>query len=127
RLVDLAGRARDLVELTGRQLPVVADRRVADELTDLLRVLRRDLLCDVGKHPADDLARLVEGRQAPPLSPGRETAPPELVVLVEVPLLALREVVTAAREPVLERGKLLVAVDRSEERRGGKEGRSRWA
>src|SRR6185295_91074 len=52
-----------------------------------------------------------ERRQALLLGPGREAAAPELVVLVEVPLLALREVVTAAGEPVLERGELLIAVD----------------
>src|SRR6187551_1160752 len=111
RLVDLGGRVRDLVELAVGELAVVPDRRAPHELADLLRILGRDLLRDVGEHPADELPRLVERRQALLLGPGREAAGPELVVLVEVPLLALREVVTAAREPVLERGELLVAVD----------------
>ena len=60
---------------------------------------------------AHELARLVERRQALLLGPGRQPAGPELVVLVEVLLLALREVVTPAREPLLEGGQRLVAVD----------------
>ena len=84
---------------------------VADELADLLRVLGRDLLRDVVEQAADELAGLLERRQALLLGPGGEAAGPELVVLVEVPLLALREVLAAAREPLLERGELLVAVD----------------
>ena len=45
------------------------------------------------------------------LGPVGEAADPEVVVLVEVLLLALREVVAAPLEALLERGELLVAVD----------------
>ena len=45
------------------------------------------------------------------LGPVGQAAGPELVVLVEVPLRALREVRAAPLEPVLERGERLVAVD----------------
>src|SRR5207237_6849435 len=90
--------------------PVVADRVVADELADLLRVLGGDLLGEVGEHPADERARLLEGRQTLLLGPVREPAGPEVVVLVEVLLLALGEVVAPALEPLLERGERLVAI-----------------
>jgi hypothetical protein len=43
RLPDLMRRRGDEIELFRRQLSVLADGRVADELANLLRVLGRDL------------------------------------------------------------------------------------
>ena len=106
---DLLGRDGDLLELARRELAVVADRGVADELADLLRVLRRDLRDELDEQPVDELARVLERRQRLLLGPVVQAADPEVVVLVEVPLLALREEVAAAREAVLERGERLVA------------------
>ena len=102
---------RDLVELARRQPAVVPDRGVADELADLLRVLRRDLGDELHEEAGDELARVLERRQALLLGPVGEPAGPEVVVLVEVPLLALGEVVAPAGQAVLERGERLVAVD----------------
>src|SRR5204862_358184 len=87
------GLARDLAR---GHAPVVAARRVADELADLLGVLRRDLGNELDEEPAHERARVRERRQRLLLGPSRETAAPEVVVLVEVPLLALCEVVAAA-------------------------------
>src|SRR5439155_5300159 len=111
RLADLDRDVRDRVELLRREPAVVADRRVAHELTDLLRVLGRDLRRDLEEHAADELTDLLEGRDSLLLGPVREAARPEVVVLVEVPLGALGEVVAAPLQPVLERGEVLVAVD----------------
>ena len=69
------------------------------------------LLRDLDEELGDELPRLLERRDALLLGPVGEAAGPELVVLVEVPLLALREVLAAALQPVLERGERLVAVD----------------
>jgi hypothetical protein len=49
------GRVRDLVELAVDELAVVADRRAADELADLLRVLGRDLLATSANIPPTSL------------------------------------------------------------------------
>ncbi len=108
---NLLGRGRDLLELARRELAVLADRRVADELADLLRVLGRDLGHQLDEHAADELARVLERRQRLLLGPGREPARPEVVVLVEAFLGAVREVRAAAGEALLEVGELLVAVD----------------
>src|SRR5262249_33873286 len=110
-LEDLLGRHRDLLELARGEPAVVADRRVADELADLLRVLRRDLRDELDEEPVDETACVLERRQRLLLRPVREAAGPEVVVLVEVPLLALREEVPPARETVLERGERLVTVN----------------
>ena len=110
-LLDLDRGGRDLLELPVREPAVVADRRAANELADLLGVLGRDLVGDVDEHAADELAGVLERRDALLLGPVVQAADPELVVLVEVPLLALREVLTAALEPVLESGERLLAVD----------------
>ena len=61
--------------------------------------------------PPDEPARLLEGREQLLLGPVVQAADPEVVVLVEVLLLALGEVVAAPLEAALERGELLVAVD----------------
>ena len=100
-----------MLELARGQLAVVADRGVADELADLLRVLGRDLRDELQEEPADELARVFERREHLLLGPGGEPAAPEVVVLVEALLLALGEVRAAAGEPLLELGELLVAVD----------------
>ena len=71
-------------------------------------VILRD---ELDEEPADERARVLERRQRLLLGPVSRAAAPEVVVLVEVPLLALREVVAAAGEAVLERGERLVAVD----------------
>ena len=95
----------------GVELAVVADRGVADELADLLRVLGRDLRDELEEEPADELARILERREHLLLGPGCETARPEVVVLVEALLLALGEERAPAGEALLEVGELLVAVD----------------
>src|SRR5207247_1850856 len=71
---DLLRRDGDVLELARRQPPVVADRRVADELADLLRVLRRDLLNEVDEHAARQPARLLARRQRLLLGPVLELA-----------------------------------------------------
>src|SRR4029453_17811091 len=111
RLADLDRDGCDRLQLLGREPPVVGDGRVADARADLLRVLGGDLRGDLDEHLPDELAHLVEGRHALLLGPVGQAAGPELVVLVEVALLALREVLAAALEPVLERGEVLVPVD----------------
>ncbi len=111
RLGDLLRRRADVLELARREPAVVADGRVADELADLLRVLGRDRAGDLDEEAGHQVADLLERRQALLLGPVREAAAPELVVLVEVALLALREVGAAPLQPVLERGERLVAVD----------------
>ena len=102
---------RDEVELARGEVAIRPGRRLADELPRLLGVLRRDGLRGVHEDPADELAGLVERGQPLLLGPVREAAGPELVVLVEVLLLALREVLPAPREPLLEGCELLVAID----------------
>src|SRR5207253_1611756 len=111
RLADLDRDVADGLELLRGQLAVVADGRVPNRLAELLRVLGRDLGRHLDEQAADKLARLLECRQALLLSPVGEAARPEVVVLVEVSLLALGEVLPAALESVLERDELLVAVD----------------
>src|SRR5262249_8616019 len=101
----------DRLELAPRQPSIVADRGVADELADLLRVLRRDLTHEVDEHAAGETTRLLEARQALLLGPVRQAACPEVVVLLEALVLALREVLAAPLETILERGERLVAVD----------------
>src|SRR6476620_1720480 len=110
-LQDLLGGRGDVLELTRSELAVVANRRIADELADLLRVFRRDLPDEVGEHLAGELACFLERRHRLLLGPVRETARPEVVVLVEALVLALREVVAVPLEPVLESGERLLAVD----------------
>src|SRR5207302_3164166 len=56
RREDLLGRGSDLLELARREPAVVADRGVADELTDLLRVLGRDLRDQLDEQAVDQLA-----------------------------------------------------------------------
>ena len=86
RLADLDRDVRDGLQLLRREPAVVADRRVADELADLLRVLGRDLVGDLDEHLPDELAHLLERRHALLLGPVGEAAGPEVVVLVEVAL-----------------------------------------
>src|SRR5262249_2849859 len=84
---------------------------VPDQLADLLRVLRRDLVRDLDEHLPGELAHLLDRRHGLLLGPVRQASAPEVVVLVEVPLLALREVLAAALEAVLQRGEGLLPVD----------------
>src|SRR4029079_9033014 len=63
RLEDLLGGDGDLLELTRGELAVVADRRVPDELANLLRVLGRDLRDQLDEEPVDELAHVLERRQ----------------------------------------------------------------
>src|SRR5205823_14579778 len=106
----LAGRS-DLLELTRGELAVVSDRGVADELADLLRVLGRDLRDELEEEAVHQLAGVLQRWQGLLLGPGRETAGPEVVVLVEALRLALAEEGAPAGEPLLEVGERLVAVD----------------
>src|SRR5436305_962596 len=80
---DLLRRRRDLVELARREPAVVADRGVADELADLLRVLGRYLADQLDEEAADEAAHVLARRERLLLCPVRETAAPEVVVLVE--------------------------------------------
>ena len=64
-----------------------------------------------GKMRTREGARLLEARQDLILGPVRESARPELVVLVEALVLRGRQEGTAAREALVERDELLVAVD----------------
>ena len=61
--------------------------------------------------PLTSVRDVLERREHLLLGPGREAAGPEVVVLVEALVLARGEVRAPAREPLLERGELLVAVD----------------
>src|SRR5262249_57571578 len=108
---DLLAGGGDVLELTRSELAVVADRRVADELADLLRVLGRDLPDELDEHAAGEAARLLQRRDALLLGPVRQATGPEVVVLVEALVGALREVVAAPVEAVVERGECLLAVD----------------
>ena len=76
RRADLLGRDRDELELARGEPAVVADRRVADELADLLRVLGRDLRDELDEEAADERARLLERRQRLLLGPGRRARGP---------------------------------------------------
>ena len=111
RLLDLLRRGRDLLVLARGELAVGARRGGPDELADLLRVLGRDGAGELREDPGRERAHLLERRQPCLLGPVRETAGPEVVVLVEALVLALGEVVAAPLEPLLERGERLVAVD----------------
>src|SRR5205814_736830 len=83
RAEDLLGRRCDVLDLTRAQLPVGPDRRIADELADLLRVLGRKLLREVLERARDECARVLERRQHLLLGPVVQAAGPEVVVLVE--------------------------------------------
>ena len=111
RLADLDRRVGDGLQLARGELAVVTDRSVADELADLLRVLGRDLRRDLDEQAADQRAGVLERREQLLLGPVGQPAGPEVVVLVEVLLLALGEIVAAPLQAALERGELLVAVD----------------
>src|SRR5439155_21275933 len=101
----------DALELARGEPAIVADRRIADELADLLRVLGRQTGRDLDEESAREGARLLERRLTLLLGPVVQAADPEVVVLVEVLLLALREEVAPPLEALLEPGELLVAVD----------------
>ncbi len=76
RREDLLGGGRDLVELARRQPAVVADRRVADELADLLRVLGRDLPDELDEEAARrDCARPRESGAPAPRPSSRARGP----------------------------------------------------
>src|SRR4029077_17458460 len=102
----------DGVELTGRQLPVLAHGGRAAELAHLARVLARDATRDVLEHAAGELARLLELREALVVGPGRERARPVLVVLVEALGRARGEELAPAEQPLLDLAELLLTVDR---------------
>src|SRR5262249_51596113 len=109
--LDLDGRRGHRLDLTRGDTPILASRRLSDELTDAPRVLRRDRLRELDEHTAAERADLLERRQRGLLRPVRETTSPEVVVLVEVALLAGGEVVAPSSEPVVERRERLVAIE----------------
>src|SRR4029077_1092093 len=80
-LADLDRDVRHRVQLLRRKAAVVANGRVADQLADLLRVLRRDLVRDLDEHLPDELTHLLERRDALLLGPVGQAAAPEVVVL----------------------------------------------
>src|SRR5207249_3467443 len=92
---DLLRCGRHVLELARGELAVLADRRVADELANLLRVLRRDLRDELREHLPRELARLLERWHGLLFGPVREASCPEVVVLVEALVPALGEVVAA--------------------------------
>ena len=108
---DLLRRGADRLDLAWREAAVVAGGGLADQLAEPLRILAGDVLRQVGEDRARKRARLLERRHDLVLGPVREPPGPELVVLVEPLVLAGREVVAAALEPVVERRQLLVAID----------------
>ena len=108
---DLLRRGADRLDLAWREAAVVAGGGLADQLAEPLRVLAGDVLRQVGEDRARKRARVLERRHDLVLGPVREPPGPELVVLVEPLVLAGREVVAAALEPVVERRQLLVAID----------------
>ena len=100
------------LELARREPAVVADRgrvRTSSRIFFESSVVISGAIST--KSPPDERADVLERRERLLLGPVVQAAGPEVVVLVEVLLLALREVVAAALEPLLERGELLVAVD----------------
>ena len=109
--LDLDGGRGHRLDLAGSDPAILARRRLPDELADAPRVLRRDRLRELHEDAAAESADLLEGRESGLLGPVREPAGPEVVVLVEVALLAGGEVVAPPREPVVERGESLVAVE----------------
>ena len=112
RGVDLLRSGRDRLDLTRRQATILARRGRAHELADLLRVLERDRLGRARRTRPPPAFRVSSSvRQRLLLAPVVETAHPEVVVLVEVALLARAEELAPAGEPVLERDELLVAVE----------------
>src|SRR5262245_24603052 len=111
RLAHLHGGDRDGLELARGELAVVANRRVADELADLLRVFGRDLAGHLDEEAADEGAGVLQRRLPLLLGPVVQTTHPEVVVLVEAPLLALGEIVAPACKAVLESGERLLTVD----------------
>src|SRR5204863_2545742 len=98
RILDLRGRGRDRLELARAEAAIVADRRRVDALADLLRVLGRELGGDLDEQAARQRADVLERRKHLLLGPVVQAADPEVVVLVEVLLLALREDVAATLE-----------------------------
>ena len=111
RGADLDRGVRDRLDLARREPAVVAGRGLPNELAEPLRILARDRLPEIREDAAGEAARLLEPGQHLILRPVVEPAGPELVVLVEAAVLAGREVGAAARETLVERHELLVAVD----------------
>src|SRR5687767_8083833 len=111
RGLDLNRCRGDRLDLARGEATIVASRRLPDELAHPARILRRDRLREVDEDSAAERADLLERGQRRLFSPVGEAATPEVVVLVEVLLLAGREVVAPAAEPVVEAGQRLVAIE----------------
>src|SRR5688572_11235256 len=109
--LDLHGGRSDRLDLTRSKAPVVAGRRLSDELTHAAGILGRDGLREIDEDAAAERTDLFERRQSRLFRPVREAAAPEVVVLVEVLLLAGREVVAPAAEATVEGRQRLVAVE----------------
>ena len=119
---SVAERRERGADLLGRRPPTCSSSRGVSLRSSRIAALRTSsriffessvVICadELDEHPADELARVLERREHLLLGPGREPAGPEVVVLVEALVLALGEVRAPAREALLERGELLVAVD----------------
>ena len=109
--MDLLGGGRDGLDLARGELAVLTGRGLPDELPDLLAVLGRQRLRELGEDAAGELAGLLQRRQQLVLGPVVEPTGPELVVLVEVLLLAGGKVFATAGEPLLDSEDVLIAVD----------------
>src|SRR5258705_1240304 len=96
RNLDLDGGRSDRLDLAGRQPAILARRGLANQLADAPRVLRRDRLGQLHEDATAESANVVERRKNAFLGPVRQPAGPEVVVLVEVLLLAGGEVVPPA-------------------------------
>jgi len=101
---DLRRGGRDGIQLTRAQAPVVANGGVANELADPLRILGGDHVDQLDEDARDKLAHIGKGGQHSFLGPVAEATSPEVVVLVEVALLAGLEVLAPAGQSPLERG-----------------------
>jgi len=90
----------------------LADRRVPDELTNLLRVFGRDLRDELEEEPVDELARLPRESGAPAPRPTVAMPRVQKSSSSSKPFSALdMKKRTPARETLLELCELLVAVD----------------
>ena len=111
RGLDLDGGRSDRLDLARSEAAVVAGRRLANELANLPRILVRDLLGELDEHAAAERPDVLERRKHRLLGPVVQAADPEVVVLVEVALLACGEEVTPSGEAVVEPGERLVTVE----------------
>ena len=109
-LVDLLGRGGDGLDLARGELAVLTRRRLADELTDLLRVLGRQRLRELGKMPPASCrvsSRVGSSWSSAQLLRPRVQNSSSSSKFFSFP----REILSPPREALLDREDVLVAVD----------------